>query len=122
MVREFDVPTTVVGCPIVREPDGLALSSRNAYLSAAERQAATVLHRALARVQELVATGERDVPAMETALHEVVNTEPLAQLDYAAVVDQSTLVQPKLLDGRARAIIAASIGTTRLIDNVALEA
>ena len=99
MVRDLDVPVDVVGCPIVREPDGLAMSSRNVYLSAAERSAATVLHRAL-----LAARGADDP---ETVMKELVASEPLAMLDYAEVHG-------------GRALIAARFGSTRLIDNLSL--
>jgi pantoate--beta-alanine ligase len=100
LVRDLDVPVEVVGCPIVREPDGLALSSRNAYLSAGERRAATVLHRAL--------LAGRDQPADPVeAAKRVIGSEPLAELDYVE------------LHG-TRLLVAARIGATRLIDNMEL--
>ena len=104
MAADLSFPVEVVGCPIVREPDGLALSSRNAYLSAEERAAATVLYRAL----QAGAAGD-DMAA-------VVAAEPLARLDYAAAVDPATLAPVPLAPG-ARLLIAAWVGKTRLIDN-----
>ncbi|TDB37669.1 MAG: pantoate--beta-alanine ligase [Actinobacteria bacterium] len=120
MVCDLDLPVRVVPCPIVREPDGLALSSRNAYLSPDERRAATVLYRALRTAETLALGGERDVTLITAAMRECVAEEPLASLDYAAVVDPATLVEPTALDRPARAIIAARLGTTRLIDNMQL--
>jgi pantoate--beta-alanine ligase len=119
MVRDLDFPVDVVGCPIVREPDGLALSSRNVYLSAQERQAATCLRRALDVGQAAVAAGGRRSAAVDAAMGDVVRSEPLATLDYAAVVDAATLEPaPDLLQpGRYRLIVAAKVGTPRLIDN-----
>ncbi len=120
MVCDLDLPVRIVPCPIVREPDGLALSSRNAYLSPDERRAATVLYRALRTAETLALGGERDVALLAEAMRECVAEEPLAALDYAAVVDPATLVEPAVLDRPARAIIAARLGTTRLIDNMQL--
>ena len=91
MARELSLPVEVVGCPIVREPDGLALSSRNVRLSATERQAATVLSRALAAGRAALADGERSGAAVARAMRAVVAAEPLVQLDYAVVVDADTL-------------------------------
>ncbi|PKQ37954.1 MAG: pantoate--beta-alanine ligase [Actinobacteria bacterium HGW-Actinobacteria-1] len=120
MVCDLDFPVRVVPCPIVREPDGLALSSRNAYLSPDERRAATVLYRALRTAETLALGGEHDVALIAEAMRECVAEEPLATLDYAAVVDPATLVEPATLDRPARAIIAARLGATRLIDNMQL--
>jgi pantoate--beta-alanine ligase len=114
LATDLSFPVDVVGCPTVREPDGLALSSRNAYLSADERRAATVLRRALEAGAHTPSAGDA-----RAAMREVVAGERLARLDYADVVDAVTL-EP--LDGPftgdARLLIAAWIGTTRLIDNV----
>ncbi|MDO8881302.1 MAG: pantoate--beta-alanine ligase [Coriobacteriia bacterium] len=122
MVHDLDLPTKIVGCPIVRECDGLAMSSRNAYLSPDERAAATVLYRALRSAETLALGGERDHAMLAEVMAATVAEEPLAALDYAVVVDPTTLA---LLESggaqAARALIAARVGTTRLIDNLALE-
>jgi pantoate--beta-alanine ligase len=121
MVLDLDFPVRVVGCPIVRETDGLAMSSRNVYLSREERAAATVLYRALRTAETLALDGVRDARALAEAMRDTVAGEPLAALDYADVVDATTLEPLETLDDApARAIIAARIGTTRLIDNLAL--
>ncbi|MCL4079405.1 pantoate--beta-alanine ligase [Coriobacteriia bacterium Es71-Z0120] len=119
MVADLDFPVKVVGCPIVREYDGLAMSSRNAYLSAEERAAATVLYRALREAETLVCGGETSVEYVEQAMRDTVEAEPLASLDYAALIDPHTLVRAAGAGG-ARAIIAARVGATRLIDNMAM--
>ncbi|GAV31730.1 MAG: pantoate--beta-alanine ligase [Anaerosomatales bacterium] len=119
MVADLDFPVKVVGCPIVREPDGLAMSSRNAYLTREERAAATVLYRALREAETLACGGETDVEYLERAMRDTVEAEPLAQLDYAALVDPKTLARATSVAG-ARAIVAARVGSTRLIDNMAM--
>jgi pantoate--beta-alanine ligase len=118
VVRDLDVPVTVVGCPIVRERDGVAMSSRNRYLDTDERKAATVLYRALSRAEELAREGERDADVLVGAMEEAVAAEPLAELDYATVVNAETLEAVETLEGTARALIAARIGPARLIDNL----
>lgn len=120
MVRDLDLPVKVEGVPIVRADDGLALSSRNAYLSAEERAAATVLYRALSAAAGRAAAGERDAIALGALMRETVAAEPLASLDYAEVVDPATLGPLDTLAAPARGIVAARIGTTRLIDNMAI--
>ena len=120
MVCDLDAAVRVVPCPIVREPDGLALSSRNAYLSPEERRAATVLYRALRTAETLALGGERDIALLTEAMRACIAEEPLATLDYAAVVDLATLTEPATLDSPARAIIAVRLGNTRLIDNMQL--
>ncbi len=122
MAVDLDQPVTVVGCPIVREPDGLAMSSRNVYLSPEQRTAAAVLHRALRAGAALVGDGEHDPAAVVARMAEVVAAEPLARLDYAEVVDPDTLERPTTLEpGRpARLLVAAGLGSTRLLDNLAV--
>lgn len=120
MARDLDLPVKIVGCPIVRESDGLALSSRNAYLSANERAAATVLYRALRTAETLFLDGERDAHELAVAMRETIEAEPLASLDYAEVVDADTLAPVARVESDARALVAARIGSTRLIDNIAL--
>ncbi len=117
VVADLSIPVEVVGCPIIREPDGLAMSSRNVYLDPDQRRAATVLRRALDAGEAALATGHRDPAAVEAAMTEVVAAEPLAELDYAAAVDPATLVTPTVLGSAVRLLIAARVGSTRLIDN-----
>ena len=122
MAADLDLPVDVVGCPIVREPDGLALSSRNVYLDEAERKAARCLRGALEAAQSAVQTGARSADALDRVMADEVGTEPLAGLDYAAVVDAGTLERaPASLEpGEYRLLIAARVGKPRLIDNDAL--
>jgi pantoate--beta-alanine ligase len=122
MVGDLDLSVKVVGCPTVRESDGLAMSSRNAYLSREERAAATVLYRALRTAETLALDGERDAEMLILAMASCVAEEPLATLDYAAVVDPDTFGLLDLFGAKpARALIAARIGATRLIDNLSVE-
>jgi pantoate--beta-alanine ligase len=121
MVRDLLMGVEVVPCLTVREPDGLALSSRNANLSPGEREAAVALSRALNAALDLAKDSERDAYELERAMREVCEYEPLVALQYAVVVDAEALSPLERLDGRpARALIAARVGATRLIDNLAL--
>jgi pantoate--beta-alanine ligase len=106
----------------VREPDGLALSSRNVYLSLAERRAATVLHRALDTARQAIAAGERDAARLVQAMRGVLAAEPLAAPDYAEIVDADSFEPVTFLRGTCLALLAARIGGTRLIDNMLIEA
>ena len=130
MTREMSLPVDVVGCPMVREPDGLALSSRNVRLSHAERQAATVLSRALAAGRAALAGGERSGAAVSRAMGAVVGAEALVALDYAVLVEADTLTEVRTVaddagtdhadaPDRMRLLIAAQVGPVRLIDNSA---
>jgi pantoate--beta-alanine ligase len=119
MAADLSIPVEVVGCPIIREPDGLAMSSRNIYLSPEDRAAATVLRRALDAGQAAAAAGETDPSKVSDAMTAVVSTEPRARLDYAVAVDPATLEVPERLGAEARLLIAADLGQTRLIDNAA---
>jgi pantoate--beta-alanine ligase len=118
---DLSLPVEVVGCPIVREADGLALSSRNVRLAAPERAAATVLARALAAGRAAVAAGERSAAALHVVMAAKVGTEPLVELDYAAAVDGASLVEHEILaePARTRLLVAAQVGPVRLIDNCA---
>ena len=120
MVRDLNVDLQIVVGPIVREADGLAMSSRNAYLSPEERKQALVLQRALARVQFLVGRGESDVKSLIDAGKQVVAEEPAAKLDYLEIIDPDTLEPVSALSSGALVAVAAWIGATRLIDNVLL--
>ncbi|HYW24774.1 MAG TPA: pantoate--beta-alanine ligase [Terriglobales bacterium] len=115
MARDLDSGVEVVVCPTVREPDGLALSSRNVYLRGDERRAAFCLVRALRAANERYASGERDPMVLRAEMHEVLDAEPLARVDYAEVVDELTFLPPGRL-----AVLAVRIGATRLIDNALL--
>jgi pantoate--beta-alanine ligase len=118
MVLDLSIPVEVVGCPTVREPDGLAMSSRNAYLTPEERAAAPVLHRALQAGMARIAGGERDPASVRDEMAAIIAAEPLAELDYAEVVDATTLAVPRPLSGTLRLLAAARFGKARLIDNV----
>jgi pantoate--beta-alanine ligase len=120
MARDLDFPLQVVVCPIVREKDGLAMSSRNAYLSPEQRKQATVLYRALSRMQTLADSGERNSSALIDAGCQVIAEEPAVSLDYLAVVDTETLQPIDDVSHGALIPIAAYVGSTRLIDNIQL--
>jgi pantoate--beta-alanine ligase len=121
MVRDLDVPVRVQVEPTVREPDGLALSSRNRYLSPEERAAAPAIYRALQAVRSRALAGETDVARLETALHAELATIPGARVDYARILDADTLRPLVRLDRPAVAAVAVFLGTTRLIDNILIE-
>jgi pantoate--beta-alanine ligase len=120
MVRDLDAPVTVVACPTVREPDGLAVSSRNARLTPEERRAAPVLFEALCEGATRARQGERDARGLRAGMARRIGGEALARLDYVAVVDEATWEEVDTLAVPARALVAATFGGTRLIDNVAL--
>jgi pantoate--beta-alanine ligase len=120
MARDLRLDVEIVSLPTVREPDGLAMSSRNAYLSTQEREAALVLSKALRRVEQLFADGERDGERLRAAMRGLIAQEPLARLDYVSVADTETLRELEQVEGPALASLAAHIGDTRLIDNVTL--
>jgi len=121
MVRDLNVDTGIVVCPIVREPDGLALSTRNAYLNAEERRAATVLYRALEAVRREMAAGVRDALRLQTVMRKVLEPEPLATVDYAEIVDADTFEPVNQVRRSCYALLAVFIGKTRLIDNLLIE-
>jgi pantoate--beta-alanine ligase len=120
MVRDLFMPLTIVGVPTVRESDGLAMSSRNSYLTRTERQAARVVPRTLQLACELVEGGELEVKRITAAIHELVAGSPLAELQYVEIVDPDTLTPLRVLTHEARLLVAVRIGNTRLIDNCAL--
>jgi pantoate--beta-alanine ligase len=120
MAADLNLPVDVVGCPLVREADGLAMSSRNAYLSEEERRAARVLYRALEVVANAVLAGERDAAVLIGTIEDVVAREPRVALEYAEARDARSLVPVTTLAGDVLVAIAAHVGTTRLIDNVTL--
>lgn len=120
MVHDLDLPIEIVPCPTVREPDGLAMSSRNAYLSEGEREQATSLSRALLRARDRVTAGERDAVVLTEGIREEIRAAGPAEIQYAEVVDPETLDPLKTIDGTARICLAVRIGTCRLIDNIAV--
>lgn len=116
MTRDLAFPIEIVDVPTVREPDGLAMSSRNVYLSADERRAATVLFRALEQARQLWDAGVRDGSRLRAAMRAVVESEPLARVDYVSVADPDTLEELDAAGDRALASLAVRLGSTRLID------
>ena len=120
MVRDLGLPLEIVPCPTLREPDGLAMSSRNVNLSTEERRAATVLWRSLRRAEERFGAGERDAEGLRRAVAEVLAQESLAQVDYVSVADSDSLAELAVVDRTALVSLAVRIGGTRLIDNVSL--
>lgn len=122
MVRDLNVPVTIRVCPIVREADGLALSSRNVYLTPEQRRHATVLYRALETARAMVASGERDAAKVRQAMATTIQATPGAVLDYAELVDNETLQPVVQIKGEVLAALAVKFGNTRLIDNMVLTA
>ena len=120
MVKDLDFGIEIVCLPTVREADGLAMSSRNAYLSPEERKAAAVLFRALSAARALIACGERRADAVRATMRDQLATEPLAQVEYAEVVDADTFQPVEKVAGRLVLPLAVRMGATRLIDNIQL--
>jgi pantoate--beta-alanine ligase len=121
MTRDLDLRTEIAVCPIVREPDGVALSSRNAYLSASERRAATVLYRSLDAVRREIAAGERHVVHLAATVRKIIEAEPGVAIEYAEIVDADSLEPAMALRKTCYVLLAARVGTTRLIDNALIE-
>lgn len=121
MVTDLNFPVDLIVCPTVREHDGLAMSSRNAYLFLAERTAAVVLYQALTAAKEALLAGQRDGPALRQLIEKRVAAEPLARLDYAAVVHPHTLTELTVVEESALLLLAVFMGRTRLIDNMLVE-
>jgi len=121
MARDLNLDSEIVVCPIVREADGLALSSRNAYLSGEERIAATVLHRSLVAAGNELAGGVRDAVQLQNVMRRIIEAEPLAVLDYAEIVNADTFEPVVRVARPCYAVLAVFIGKTRLIDNLLIE-
>ena len=121
MSADLNLDTSVVVCPIVREADGLALSSRNVYLRGEDRRAAAALALSLAAVREEIAKGERDTGRLLAALRRSLATEPRVALDYAEIVDDGSLEPVASLRGTCYVLLAATVSETRLIDNALIE-
>lgn len=118
MVRDLNFPIEIIGCPIIREADGLAKSSRNAYLSDQERVSALCVSRAIFKGKELVEAGERDAKTVLSAMRKIIEAEPLARIDYVKMVDFETITQIDTIGDRPiLCAVAVYFGTTRLIDN-----
>ena len=122
MVRDLSYGIEIVGCPIIREADGLAKSSRNTYLSADERAAALVLSKAVFLGQSMVQDGEKDARKVVKAMTDLINQEPLARIDYVEAVDGVTMKNVETIVPPTLFAMAVYIGSTRLIDNFAVEA
>ncbi|HEX6505317.1 MAG TPA: pantoate--beta-alanine ligase [Terriglobales bacterium] len=122
MVRDLNMPVEIVVCPIIREPGGLAMSSRNAYLDGRQRKSALVLSRSLEAVKQAFNQGERNPAALADAGKAILSEEPSVRLDYFQMVNPETLEPVKQLNGEVLVAIAAYVGTTRLIDNLVLTA
>jgi pantoate--beta-alanine ligase len=120
MTAEEGLPVEVVGMSVVREPDGLAMSSRNVYLDETQHQAALALSRSLRRAETLVAAGEWDASVLRAEMAAVLEAEPEVQTDYVSIADEVTFEELGVVNGPARALVAARVGGTRLIDNARL--
>ena len=118
MVKDLNMPIEIIGCPIIREEDGLAKSSRNTYLSTEERKAALVLSRAIFLAKEMIEKGERSAKLILEAMIKEIEKEPLAKIDYVKAVDFATIQQTDYIKGEVLIAIAVYIGKTRLIDNI----
>ncbi|WP_294129880.1 pantoate--beta-alanine ligase [uncultured Clostridium sp.] len=121
MVRDLNIDIEIIGCPIVREKDGLAKSSRNTYLSVEERNAATILNKSLTLAKEKIQAGERDSEVIIKLIQEVINSEKLARIDYIEVVDSLSMEKVERIEKSVLVAIAVFIGKTRLIDNFTYE-
>jgi pantoate--beta-alanine ligase len=121
MVEDLNIPVAIVSCPIVREADGLAMSSRNVYLSPEERNQALSLYRSLQSAQRLVDQGERDVSRIESEVRHIISEQPLADIDYVEIRDTHTLAKLHRIDKEALLALAVRFGKTRLIDNCILQ-
>src|SRR5687767_8759354 len=120
MTRDLNFPIEIVVCPIVREPDGLAMSSRNVYLDPEQRKAVTVLYRSLSAAKEAYERGDRDAENLRQIMKDVLTSEPLAQVQYVSCADYDTLEELDTVKGKTLLSMAVLIGKTRLIDNFVL--
>jgi len=121
MVKDLNIPTKIKILPIVREKDGLAMSSRNVYLSKKERQDALILYRSLLKAKELIKRGQKDVKKVKSIMRVMINKKNTANIDYVSVVDLYTLKDVKTIKGKVLIAVAVRIGKTRLIDNIIIE-
>ena len=121
MVRDLNMDIDVIGCPIIREDDGLAKSSRNTYLNAEERKAALVLSKAVFKGEELIKNGEKNSDVILNTMKDIINSEPLAKIDYVQLVNADSIEPLETAEGRVLVAMAVYIGKTRLIDNFIVE-
>ena len=121
MVRDLNANIEIIGCPIIREDDGLAKSSRNTYLSSEERKAATVLNKALCAGKQMVEEGEKSALTVKSRIEDIISKEPLAKIDYVEITDWNSIEPVDIIDGSILCAIAVYIGNTRLIDNFIYE-
>ncbi len=121
MVKDLNFPIKVIGCPIVREKDGLAMSSRNAYLNEEERKQALCLYKSILKVKELFKNGEKEVKKLIKEAKKIIESHPLAEIDYIKIVDINTMEDIDYIERDALYALAVKIGKTRLIDNCKLE-
>jgi pantoate--beta-alanine ligase len=122
MVTDLNMPLEIVVCPTVREPDGLAVSSRNQYLSPQERKEATVIHRALQTSAELIRAGEKDVARITDQISGVLRQVPALRMEYVSIVDAESLEALTQVRGKILVAVAGRLGSTRLIDNIVVDA
>ena len=121
MVKDLNMDIDVIGCPIIREKDGLAKSSRNTYLNKEERKAALILYKTISLGKDLLVSGERDVNTIINKMKDNINKEPLAKIDYVEAVDLETVEKIDVIKGKVLIAMAVYIGKTRLIDNFTFE-
>jgi len=121
MAADLNMPLRIVVCPTVRQPDGLAVSSRNQYLTAVQKKDATLLYKSLQKCREMVEAGVRNVPEITAQMRKILNSSPLVEIEYISIVDAETLEAIDRIAGRALVALAVRIGTTRLIDNILLD-
>lgn len=117
LIHQFKLPINLHICPIIREPNGIALSSRNQYLNPNEKKSALILNQTLQKIQKLIKKGETDIKKLENFMQKKIESEPLAKVDYATIRNKNDLTKQKLINQESLILIAVKIGTTRLIDN-----
>ncbi len=121
MVKDLDMDTSIVVCPIIREADGLAMSSRNVYLNKDERTQALILNKSLEKARQLIGEGETDSRKIKSVIKGMISAMPLAEIDYISVVDTKTLEAVEMVSGKILVALAVKFGKTRLIDNIIME-
>ena len=121
MAADLDIPLQIIVCPTVREPDGLAVSSRNAYLNQDQRKDASLLYNSLCQCQKLITDGQRNSQKLIDAMSDILTQSPQIQVEYINIVDPNTLCDIDSIAEKALVAIAAKIATTRLIDNIIID-
>lgn len=120
MVKDFNYDINIIGCPIVREDDGLAKSSRNVYLNSEEREIATVLRKSLLKADELIKSGEKDVLVIKNLIEDMINSEKYTRIDYVEIIDFDTFNKIEKVEDKTLIVMAVYVGKTRLIDNIVI--